>query len=164
MKLDSLQTLYVSELEDLLDSESQLTKALPKMADAANSPQLRRAFEQHLNETKTQMQKVERILNRATDSPKKQSCRGMEGLIKEGNERVKASGEPAVIDASLIAAAQRVEHYEIAGYGCARTYAQMLGDDESARVLDEILHQEKAADQKLNALATEVVNLEAARA
>jgi ferritin-like metal-binding protein YciE len=159
-----LRTLYLDELCDLYDAETQLTKALPKMVDAAHSPELKQALQSHLAETRTQVQRLDDILNRMSDRPRHKSCKAMEGLIKEGSERTKASGEPAVIDAGLLAAAQRVEHYEIAGYGCVRTYAEMLGDDEAAALLERTLDEEKAADEKLTELAEEIINVEAAQA
>src|SRR5262249_35074799 len=159
-----LEMLFKDELADLYDAENQLIKTLPKLADAAHAPELKRAFKEHLRETENQAHRIEQIWESLGDgSVKSQSCKGMQGLIKEGGQRLKASGDPSVIDAGIIGAAQRVEHYEIAGYGCARTYAQLLGLSEAARLLEETISEEKAADQKLNELALNMVNQEAAR-
>jgi ferritin-like metal-binding protein YciE len=163
MKLDSLRTLYVAELQDLHSAEEQLTRALPKMIEAANTPELKRALQEHLQETRVQVERLDRILERLDEKPGK-TCKAMEGLVKEGNERVKASGDAPVIDAALIAAAQRVEHYEIAGYGCARTYAGMLGETEAMAMLSQTLDEEKRADQTLTQLAEDIINVEAAHA
>jgi ferritin-like metal-binding protein YciE len=164
MKLETLKQLYVSELVDLYDAETQIVKALPKMAEASTLPELRQAFEKHLEVTKLQVQRLDRIFQTFDERPRIKSCKGMSGLIDEGNERVRASGEAAVIDAALIAAAQRVEHYEIAAYGCARTYAELLGDDQAAELLQQSLDEEAQTDEELTDLATSVINLEAAEA
>jgi len=165
MKLDSLEMLFKDELADLYDAENQLIKTLPKLADAAHAPELKHAFKDHLRETQNHAQRIEQIWESLGDgSVKSQSCKGMQGLIKEGGERLKARGDASVIDAGIIGAAQRVEHYEIAGYGCARTYAELLGMSEAARLLEETISEEKAADKKLNELALTLVNQEAARA
>lgn len=165
LKLESMEKLLVEELHDLHSAESQLIKALPKMAEACDSGELRACFESHLEETKGQLERIEHILEKMTGSTSGgKACKAMEGLISEGTERIKASGDPAVVDAGLISAAQRVEHYEIAAYGCAKTYAELLGDDAAARLLIETLEEEKSADQKLNDLAINIINPEAARA
>lgn len=164
MKLDSLKQLYIHELSDLQDAEEQLVKALPKMAKAASAPELCRAFEMHLGETEGQIRRLEKLFTLVGEKPARVSCKGMKGLIAEGEELIGNSGNPAVKDAGLIAAAQRVEHYEIAGYGCARTFAQMLGDEESARLLQTSLNEEKEADEMLNKLAKHMINIEAAHA
>lgn len=166
MKLDNLHKLFLNELSDLHDAEQQLVKALPKMAKSAHSPELKQCFEDHLEETKIHVERIEQIYDMLEDGRKLRSktCKGMEGLIKEGNEQAKATGDPAVIDAALIAAAQRVEHYEIAGYGCVCTFADILGLDEAKRILHETLEEEKAADEKLNSIAVGMVNREAAEA
>jgi ferritin-like metal-binding protein YciE len=166
MKLENLKKLFVDELQDLRSAENQLVKALPKMAKGAHSPELRQCFETHLEETKGHLERLDRILERVHNGAgiRRKVCHGIKGLITEGAERVKATGDPAVLDAGLIAAAQRVEHYEIAGYGCAKTYAALLGEDSAARMLEQSLEEEKAADQKLNDLALNLVNPEAARA
>jgi ferritin-like metal-binding protein YciE len=160
MKLASLHDLFVDELKDLYNAETQLTKALPKMAKAASSEELRTAFEEHLKETEHQIERLETIFKQLETAPKGKKCKAMMGLIEEGKEMIEMDGHDAVKDAGLIAAAQRVEHYEIAGYGTVRNYAQLLGFDEAANLLQETLEEEAAADQKLSALA-ENINLEA---
>lgn len=164
MKLDSLETLFLEELADLEDAEAQLIKALPKMAKAASNPKLQQAFEMHLEETQMQAERLERIVNQLEKRPPSKTCQAMKGLIKEGEETIKASGDPSVKDAALIAAAQRVEHYEIAAYGCARTFAEMLGFNEAVDLLQESLNEEGAADKKLTKIAKTLVNVEAASA
>jgi ferritin-like metal-binding protein YciE len=165
MKLENLKTLFIEELHDLHSAETQLIKALPRMAAAADSAELRASFEGHLEETKEQLERIEHILEKVTGSTQGgKTCKAMEGLIHEGSERIKASGDPAVIDAGLISAAQRVEHYEIAAYGCARTYAELLGDDAAVHLLQQSLEEEKSADEKLTDLAINSINPQAARA
>lgn len=164
MKLQDLQDLYVEQLRDLYSAETQLVEALPKMANAASNQQLRSGFQDHLNQTKTHVQRIETIFDRIGTSPKGTTCRGMQGLIKEGEEMIRSKGDPATIDAGLIAAAQRVEHYEMAGYGCVRTYAELLGDRQGAQLLQQTLDEEGMTDKKLTKLAEGVINLEAERA
>lgn len=164
MKLESLRELYLEELADIYNAEQQLLKALPKMAEAADNPQLRMAFENHLDETKGQVRRLEGIIDGLDEKPKAKTCKAMKGLIEEGNEMVKMRGDSAVVDAGLIAAAQRVEHYEIAAYGCARAYAELLGDDAAVSSLQASLDEEKEADELLNNLAKQVINLHAAQA
>jgi ferritin-like metal-binding protein YciE len=163
MKLATLKDLYVEQLQDLYSAENQLVEALPKMAKAAAHPQLQRAFQEHLTQTQTHVQRLDQIFKQLGAKPKGQTCKGMEGLIKEGEEMIKMKGDPSAIDAGLIAAAQRVEHYEIAGYGCVRTYAQQLGDQQSSRLLQQTLDEEGTTDKKLTQLAEQVINLEAER-
>jgi ferritin-like metal-binding protein YciE len=163
MKIESLRDLYVEQLHDLYSAETQLVEALPKMAKAASHPQLQNAFQEHLTQTKTHVQRIEQIFQKLGSKPKGQTCKGMEGLIKEGTEMIKTRGEPAAIDAGLIAAAQRVEHYEIAGYGCVHTYAQQLGEQQDARLLQQTLDEEGQTDKKLTQLAEQLINLEAVR-
>lgn len=160
MKMDSLQKLFVEELKDLKDAENQLTKALPKMAKAASAPELRRAFEEHLEQTKTHLERVEQVLQEVSGSNRGKKCKAMEGLIEEGQELMEEDAEPEVKDAGLIAAAQKVEHYEIASYGTARTYANLLGNRQAAQTLQQILDQEGQADKKLTQIA-ERVNVQA---
>jgi ferritin-like metal-binding protein YciE len=160
MKLATLHDLFVDELRDLYNAENQLTKALPKMAKAATSQELRATFESHLAETKRQVERLETIFEELEASPKGKRCRAMAGLIEEGSEILNEDAEDAVKDAALIAAAQRVEHYEIAGYGTVRAYAQILGMEEAADLLQETLDEESAADKKLTDLAQNI-NLEA---
>lgn len=161
MKLNSLQDLYVDELKDLYNAENQLLKALPKMAKAASAPELRKAFEWHLKETEGQIKRLDRIFKKLDMSPKGKKCKAMEGLIEEGKELMAEEADPAVMDAALIAAAQRVEHYEMAGYGCVWTYARLLGYDDAADLLQQTLDEEGATDHKLTDLAESVINVEA---
>jgi len=163
MKIESLRDLYVEQLHDLYSAETQLVEALPKMAKAASHPQLQNAFQEHLTQTKTHVQRIEQIFQKLGAKPKDQTCKGMEGLIKEGSEMIKMRGEPAAIDAGLIAAAQRVEHYEIAGYGCVYTYARQLGEQQDAQLLQQTLNEEGQTDKKLTQLAEQLINLEAVR-
>ena len=160
MKLESLRDLFVDELKDLYSAERQLVKALPKMAKAATSRDLKRAFESHLKETKGQVARLDKVFASLDLSPKGKKCKAMEGLIKEGSELMEEDAEPEVMDAALIAAAQRVEHYEMAGYGCVRTFAQVLGETKAASLLQETLDEEGAADQKLTEIAKHI-NVEA---
>jgi ferritin-like metal-binding protein YciE len=153
MKLGSLHDLYVEELKDLYNAENQLLKALPKMAKAASSPGLSTAFQDHLEETRGQVERLEKIVKKLRVGPKGKRCKAMEGLIEEGKELIEENGEPAVLDAALIATAQKVEHYEIAGYGTVRTYAELLGFDEAADLLRQTLDEESATDEKLRELA-----------
>ncbi|HYJ05380.1 MAG TPA: ferritin-like domain-containing protein [Chthoniobacterales bacterium] len=164
MELETLKDLYVHELKDLYSAENQLIKALPKMAKAATNRQLSAAFNQHLEQTKRQAKRLEQILKSHDESTRGPKCEGMEGLIAEGDKMAKEDAEDEVRDAGLIAAAQRVEHYEIAGYGCARTYAQLLGDKNGARLLDTTLQEEGDTDKKLTKLAKSVINLRAKKA
>jgi len=161
MKLDSLKKLYIEELRDLYNAENQLLKALPKMAKAASSEQLQAAFNLHLEETKGHVKRLETIFEKLDESPKGKTCKAMEGLVEEGSEMIKEKAEPEVRDAGLIAAAQRVEHYEIAGYGTVRTYAKMLDETAAAKLLQETLDEEGATDKKLTDLAETLINREA---
>jgi ferritin-like metal-binding protein YciE len=162
MQSDRLQEFLVEELKDLYSAEKQITKALPKMAKKAKSPELKKAFEMHLRETEKQIERLDTIFEQLEESPRGKKCKGMEGLIEEGQEVIQENaGEPEIIDVGMISAAQKVEHYEMAGYGCARTYAQLLGLDDIAQLLEETLEEEKATDAKLTGIA-EKVNVEAA--
>lgn len=160
MKNENLRDLLVEELKDLYSAENQLTKALPKVAKNADDPQLKKAIEHHLQETEGHVQRLEQIFEKLGKSPKGKTCEGMKGLITETDERIKEGGEPAVLDAGLIADAQRVEHYEISAYGSARTFANLLGEKEIVQLLEATLKEEKAADVKLTSLA-EGINVEA---
>jgi ferritin-like metal-binding protein YciE len=164
MSLDSLQALFLEELKDIYHAEKQLVQALPRLAKAATTPQLQQAFTSHLEETKGQVQRLEQIFKELGQAARGKRCKGMEGLVEEGKEIMEEEGEGPVIDAALIASAQKVEHYEIAAYGCLRTYAQMLGHENAARLLAETLAEEEAADEKLNAIAEGQVNASAAAA
>ncbi len=161
MELETLRDLYVHELKDLYSAERQIIKALPKMAKAASNRQLSSAFKQHLEQTKKQAKRLEDLLGRHGESTRGSTCQGMEGVLKEGDVMINEDADEEVRDAGLIAAAQRVEHYEIAGYGCARTYAELLGDKRGAKVLDTTIKEEGAADQKLTKLARSVINVKA---
>jgi ferritin-like metal-binding protein YciE len=163
MKLDSLHKLYVEELRDLYNAENQLLKALPKMAKAASSDALRQAFEDHLEETKDHVERLEDIFSTLDESPKGKTCHGMKGLIEEGSEMLEKDGEESVLDAGIIGAAQKVEHYEIASYGTARTFATLLGEDEAADLLQQTLDEEGETNKRLTELAEEIVNPEALR-
>ena len=158
MALDSLHSLFLDELKDIYHAEKQLVRALPKMAKAASSPELQRAFSHHLKETQGQVQRLERVFKDLGQTPRAKKCVGMAGLVEEGEKIMEEEGEPAVIDAALIAAAQRVEHYEIAAYGCLRTYAQLLGLTVAEQLLQQNLSEEEAADQKLTALGEGGIN------
>ena len=164
MPLDSLHNLYVDELKDLYNAENQLLKALPKMAKAATAPELKDAFTEHLEVTRKQVERLEQIFTELGVSPKGKKCKAMEGLIEEGKEIMEEDGDPSVIDAALIAAAQRVEHYEMAGYGCVRTFANLLGYEDAEALLQETLDEEGEADKKLTELAETVINVEAKEA
>ncbi len=161
MKLKTLHDLYVDELKDLYNAENQILKALPKMAKAASDPQLAQAFTDHLAETTGHVDRLEKIFKKLDASPKGKKCKAMEGLLEEGKDLMAEDADPSVMDAALIAAAQRVEHYEMAGYGCVRTYARLLGYDEAADLLQETLDEEGTADKKLTDLAETVINAEA---
>lgn len=164
MSLDSLQALFLDEVKDIYHGEKQLLEALPRMAKAAASPELQQAFTSHLKETEGHVQRLERILKELGQPARGKRCKGMEGLIEEGKEFMQQEGEAPVIDAALISAAQRVEHYEIAAYGCLRTYAQLLGNENAAKLLAQTLEEEEAADKKLTAIGERSVNADAAKA
>jgi len=160
VKVNSLDDLYLKQLRDLYDAEQQLIKALPKMAEAAASEELRQGFEEHLEQTRGHAQRLETIFEGLGEKPKGERCKGMEGLVKEGSEALEEDLQPDTRDAAIIAAAQKVEHYEIAGYGTVRTYANLLGETEAARLLEATLDEEKETDLKLTQLA-EQINVEA---
>jgi ferritin-like metal-binding protein YciE len=162
MQLETLQDLYIHELKDLYSAEKQLIRALPKMAKAAKNQQLADGFKEHLEQTKEHAARIEKILAKHKKSNRGSRCKGMEGIIAEGAEMVEEQADAEVKDAGLIAAAQRVEHYEMAGYGTARTYAEMLGDNEGAKLLQTTLQEEAATDEKLTKLAKSSVNIAAA--
>jgi ferritin-like metal-binding protein YciE len=161
MKLKSLQDLFVDELKDLYSAENQLLKALPKMAKAASNGELRAGFEEHLEQTRGHVERLEQVCQQLEVTPKGKKCAAMEGLIEEGKELMEEDASPAVLDAGLIAAAQKVEHYEIASYGTVCTWATLLGFDEAASLLGETLEEEKATDEKLTTLAEQTVNEDA---
>ncbi len=161
MELDTLKDLYVEELKDLYSAEKQLVKALPKMAKAANSPELRAAFKTHLRQTAEHAARLEKICSDLGVSPRGKKCVGMEGLIEEGSDLINEEPDPDVLDAGLISAAQHVEHYEMAGYGTVRTYARQLGLDDQADLLQRTLDEEGETDHLLTALAESGINLAA---
>lgn len=161
MKFETLRDFYIEELKDLYNAESQLIKALPKMFKAASSPELKSAFEDHFEETRGHINRLETIFKNLDKSPDGKHCKAMEGLLAEGEEVLKGDMPDSVRDAALIAAAQRVEHYEMAGYGCVRTYARLLGEDDAAVLLDETLQEEGAADAHLTEVAEGSVNEDA---
>lgn len=163
MQKDSLRQLYIDELKDLYSAETQMVKALPKLAKASSDGELRRAFEEHLRQTSEQVSRLEQIFEMLDERPTGKKCLGMEGLVKEGSEAMKESYSDAIKDAALIGAAQRVEHYEIAGYGTVRAFAELLGEDEHVSLIQETLEEEKQADQILTTLA-EQINSQAAEA
>ena len=161
MELDTLKDLYVEELKDLYSAEKQLVKALPKMAKAANDPQLKEAFRTHLQETRQHAERLEQICRELGVSPRGKKCVGMEGLIEEGNELIQEDPDPDVLDAGLISKAQHVEHYEMAGYGTVRTYARQLGFENQADLLQQTLDEEGKTDHLLTELAESGINVEA---
>ena len=156
MSKNSLKELYVEELKDLFSAENQLTKALPKMAKASSSDELRQGFEEHLEQTQGHVQRLQQIFEQLGEKATGKKCLGMEGLVKEGAEVMGEDFEDAMMDAALISAAQRVEHYEIAGYGSVIAYAELLGESEQASLLKETLEEEKETDEKLTELAKEI--------
>jgi ferritin-like metal-binding protein YciE len=160
MQANRLKHLYIEELKDLYSAENQLVKALPKMAKASTSEDLRAGFEEHLNQTKKHVARLEEIFEALGESPAGKKCKGMEGLIKEGAEMIKEDPAAEELDAGLISAAQRVEHYEIAGYGCVSTYAKFLGEDQAVSLLRQTLEEEKETDKKLTQLSGHI-NIEA---
>jgi ferritin-like metal-binding protein YciE len=161
MALESLQDLYLEQLKDLHSAERQIIEALPKMIEQTTHPELRRGFEMHLEQTKEQLRRLEQIGQRAGQKLTGHKCKGMEGLLEEGEELLEKRADSDVLDAALIAAAQRVEHYEMAGYGCARTYARLLGLEDDAKLLQQTLDEEGDTDHKLTDLAESVINIEA---
>jgi ferritin-like metal-binding protein YciE len=161
MKLESLRDLLVEQLQDLHDAENRITKALPKMAKAATSPELKAAFEKHLRETKGHVTRLEQAFETLGEKAKKKTCQAVKGLIEEGEETIKEDAEPEVKDAALIAAAQRVEHYEMAGYGTVCTYAKLLKEQDVVKLLKETMAEEVATDEALSELAESTINLQA---
>jgi ferritin-like metal-binding protein YciE len=160
-KLSSLDDLLVQEIQDMFNAEGQILKALPKLAKAATNPDLRAAFEKHRVQTEGHVRRLEEAFKVLALPAKGKKCEGMAGLIEEGKKVLEQDAEPAVLDAALIAAAQKVEHYEIASYGCICTYAEMLGLDQVHELLSQTLDEEETTDQLLTALAESVINLEA---
>ena len=163
MELETLKDLYIHELKDLYSAEKQLVRALPKMAKAASNEKLAAGFTKHLEETKEHAVRLEKILKDLGQSTRGPKCKGVEGLVAEGQEMIEEEADEEVRDAGLIAAAQRVEHYEIAGYGCARTYAELLGEKSAAKVLQQTLDEEGSTDKKLTELALKTINVAASK-
>jgi ferritin-like metal-binding protein YciE len=161
MELRNLNDLLLDHLKDLYDAEHQITKVLPKMAEAASSQQLKSAFNQHLKETENQIRRLEQVFDALGKKPSRRPCKAMKGLIEEGEELLQEDAAPEVLDAGLIAAAQKVEHYEMAGYGAVRTYARVLGMPEAAELLQQTLDEEGNADKKLTQLAESSINAQA---
>jgi ferritin-like metal-binding protein YciE len=164
MKLDSIENLFVHELKDLLSAEKQLVKALPKMAKGAANGALRGAFEEHLEQTKGHIERLEQIFKLLDKPARAEHCKAMEGLVEEGSDLLEEDGLPVVKDAALIGAAQRVEHYEIAAYGTTRTLAELLGHNEAVELLQQTLDEEKETDEKLTQLAMSEINVDAQEA
>lgn len=162
--LNSLQDLYLEQLRDLYSAENQIADALPKMADAASHAELKQAFQTHLQQTRQQIRRLEQICEGLGESPKGETCDGIKGVLKEGEKTMKTKADSDVLDAALIADAQRVEHYEIAGYGSARRYAQLLGRPQDVQLLQQTENEEGETDKLLSAIAERSVNLDAARA
>lgn len=160
-ELNSLDQLFLDQLQDLYDAEHRITEALPLMAEAATSPQLAQAFREHLQETERQIERLERVFEIIGKPAKRKTCEAMKGLVSEGNEVISAKGDGDVRDAALIAAAQRVEHYEMAGYGTVRTFARRLGYTEAEELLQTTLDEEGATDHRLTAIAESIVNPQA---
>jgi ferritin-like metal-binding protein YciE len=161
MELDTLHALYVERLRDLYSAENQILKALPKMRKKATHKELGKAFDTHLEQTREQVTRLERIFEQLGEKPTGKHCKGMEGLIAEADELLGEDAAPDVLDAGMIASAQHVEHYEMAGYGTARTYAQMLGYDDQAKLLQQTLDEEGETDKLLTDLAQSSVNVDA---
>ena len=164
MQMESLQELLIEEMRDIYSAENQLLKAMPKMAKKASNPQLKKAFETHMKETEVQVQRLQKIFEKLGKKPTGKKCAAMEGLIEEGKEMMGEDMEDDVMDAALISIAQKVEHYEIASYGTVRTWAQQLGDEQTARALQQTLDEEGKTDKLLTELAESTINVEAAQA
>ena len=162
MQLEDLRDLYIEQLRDLYSAENQLLKALPKMAKAASNPALKQAFLDHNEETKVHVERLQQIFEKIGKKPTGKTCKAMAGLVEEGKEAMEEDADPEVLDAGLIAAAQRVEHYEMAGYGTVRSFAKLLGEKEAMTVLQTTLGEEGAADKKLTKLS-DSINVEAAK-
>jgi ferritin-like metal-binding protein YciE len=161
MTLGTLERLCINELRDLYSAENQLLKALPKMTKGASSPELKETFEKHFEQTTGHVARLEQLFEQLDESPKGKTCHGMKGLIEEGSEILKEDGEDSVLDAGMIVAAQKVEHYEIASYGSVRTFANLLGRHEEAKLLQSTLDEESETNEILNRLAETIVNPEA---
>ena len=163
MEMESLQELMIEEMRDIYNAETQLTKAMPKMAKKASNPQLKKAFETHLRETEGQIQRLQKIFDKLGKKPTGKKCAAMAGLIEEGKEMMGEDMEDDTMDAALISIAQKIEHYEIASYGTVRTWAQVLGDEQTAKLLQQTLDEEGKTDKLLTELAENSINIEAAQ-
>jgi ferritin-like metal-binding protein YciE len=163
MEMESLQDLMIEEMRDLYNAETQLTKALPKMAKKASNPQLKKAFETHLRETEGQIQRLQKIFDKLGKKPTGKKCAAMAGLVEEGKEMMGEDMDEETMDAALISIAPKVEHYEIASYGTVRTWAQLMGDDQTAKLLQQTLDEEGKTDKLLTQMAEESINIEAAQ-
>lgn len=161
MEIDSLRKLYVEELKDLYSAEKQILQALPRMAKKVQNQKLRQAFEEHVEVTRKQVERLDQIFESLERSPRGKKCKGMEGLLEEGKEMMEENMDPEVLDAALLSAAQKVEHYEIAGYGTVRSYAKLLGEEEHVRLLQQTLDEEGQTDKLLTQLAESSINVEA---
>ncbi len=161
MKMESLRDLFLEQVKDIYDAEHKILKALPKMVKKATSPELKAAFETHLAQTENQVKRLEQVFEHLGEKPKAKTCKAMQGIIAEGDETMHEDAEPEVLDAALIAAAQRVEHYEIAGYGTLHAYARTLKETACAKLIEQTLDEEKETDQLLTKIAETVVNLQA---
>ncbi len=162
MKMETLQDLFLDVIKDTYDAEQQITKALPKMVKAANNPDLKAGFDEHLTQTENHVKRLEQVFEALGEKPARKTCKGMKGLLEEGSELIKEDAEPDVLDAGLIAAAQKVEHYEISAYGTLIAYANSLGNQDVIDLFQQTLDEEKATDQKLTELAEGEVNVQAA--
>lgn len=162
MELKNLQDLFLDTLKDTYDAEHQITKALPKMAKAANNAELKKGFESHLKQTEEHIKRLEQVFEGMGKKATRKTCKGMKGLLEEGDEIMKEEGEPEVLDAGLIAAAQKVEHYEISAYGTLNSYANLMGESNAAKLFQQTLDEERQTDEKLTKLAESTVNLQAA--
>jgi ferritin-like metal-binding protein YciE len=158
MKEAKFDELFKEELQDLYDAEKQIIQALPKMVEAASSEELKSAFEEHLEQTKEQVKRLDRVFQAIGERPQSKTCEGMQGLLKEGEKIIKEIPKSPVLDAAIIGAAQKVEHYEISGYGTARTMAEMLGQQDAAELLEETLDEEKATDETLTEIAESIMS------
>jgi ferritin-like metal-binding protein YciE len=163
MKLQTLDELFLTQLQDIYDAEKRIVRALPKMAEAADNQELRDGFLEHLEQTKGHVERLEQVFQTIDTKPRAKACEAMKGLLAEGEEVIAAKGEPEVRDAGLIAAAQKVEHYEMAAYGCLCTWAEQLDNQEARNLLHETLEEEKQTDMKLTQLAEQRINMQAAQ-
>lgn len=160
-RVTNLKDLFVHELRDLYSAENKILQSLPKLEESASTPELKDAFRVHRDQTERQIERLDQILSRMDVSPRGVPCKGIEGILEEGQDVLKSAADPSVLDASLIGAAQKVEHYEISGYGTACTYARLLGENNALDLLSQTLEEEKDTDRKLTAIAMERVNIQA---